>query len=46
MVDGKPDNLLDFGKGQLEAVRAVFLDPHPQSIVLTHKITEPPADRP
>ena len=27
MVDGKSGNLLDLGKGQLEAVRAVFLNP-------------------
>ena len=45
MVDGKSGNLLDFGKGQLEAVRALFFDPHPQSVVFTHGITVLPADR-
>ena len=43
MVDVKPGDLLDFGEGKLEAVRAVFFDPCPQSIVLTHKITVPTA---
>lgn len=44
MVDGKSGNLLDFGKGQLEAVCALFFDPHPQSVVFTHGITVLPAD--
>ena len=45
MIDGQTGNLLDFGKGQPEAVRALFFDPHPQSVVFTHGITVLPADR-
>ena len=45
MVDGKSGNLLDFGKGQLEAVYALFFDPHPQSVVATQGTTVLPAYR-
>ena len=46
MVDGLTGDLLNLGKGQLEAVRAVFFDPRPQSIVFTHEITALSSDRP
>ena len=44
MVNGYSGDLPDLSKGQAEAVRAVFTDPLPQSIVFAHAVTFPAAD--